>query len=109
MSGWSDDLTIPLPPGRSVADLVELVLRETLAGTPEDDVNRRLATGFGLSADDAEFARDRVLGGLVRAASGNPLNCPRRDQDPVAWESFQRGTADPSLLSRVYPQFAPRQ
>jgi hypothetical protein len=104
MSRWTDDLTIPLPPGRTVGELVDVVLRSTLAGTPADEVERQLTAEFGLSPEDATLARNRAFGGLVRAATRNPQNCPPQDKDPVAWESFQRGTRDPSLVARVRQQ-----
>ncbi|MFI5487731.1 hypothetical protein ACIBXA_28360 [Micromonospora echinaurantiaca] len=109
MSGWTDDLTIPLPPGRTVAELVDVVLTAALRGTPADQIDRLVATEFGLSPDDAEFARDRTYGGLVRAATRNVLNCPDEGKDPMAWESFQRGMRDPSLVARIYPEFAQQQ
>lgn len=106
MQGWTDDLTIPLPPGRVVTELVDVVLRSALRAESAQEIDRLLAAEFGLSADDAELARDRCFGGLVRAATRNPLNCPKRDKDPVAWESFQRGTRDPSLVASIYPDLA---
>ncbi len=108
MLEWTEDLTIPLPPGRSVAELV-VVLQSALGGMPDEDVELLLAAEFGLSTEDVELARDRVLGGLVRAATGNPSNCPPQDEDPMAWESFRRGTQDPSLVARIFPQFGPKQ
>ncbi|MFG1839565.1 hypothetical protein ACGFH8_14130 [Micromonospora sp. NPDC049175] len=104
MPEWTDDLTIPLPPGRTVAELVDLVLRETLLGTSGDELDQQLVTEFGLSHEDAELARDRSLGGLVRAATGNSRNQPDRGKDPMAWESFERGRRDPSLVARIYPR-----
>jgi hypothetical protein len=106
--GWTDDLRIPLPPGRTVAEVVEFVLQAILRGTSDPDTEQLLEAEFLLSADDASLARDRTLGGLVRAATRNPQNCPPQDKDPVAWESYQRGTRDPSLIARIYPQYAPR-
>ena len=35
--GWTDDMTIPLPPGRTAADVVEFVLQAALRGTPDDE------------------------------------------------------------------------
>ncbi len=107
--GWSDDLNIQLPPGRTIAELVDLVLRALIDETTADQLEQMLIVEFGLSADDAFLARDRTCGGLVRAATGNPANCPRREKDPVAWESFQRGTDDPALIARIYPEFAPKK
>jgi hypothetical protein len=109
MSKSTDDLTISLPPARTVAEVVDFVLESSLRGTPNEGVDRLLAAEFSLSPEDAELARDRSLGGLVRAATRNPLNCPPQDKDPVAWESFQRASRDPSLVARIYPQFAPRR
>ncbi|WP_157411037.1 MULTISPECIES: hypothetical protein [Actinoplanes] len=108
MSGWTDDLTIPLPPGRTPADVVDLIAR--LATHPDafDDVVRALTAEFGLAEDDAEFAFERYGGGLVRASSRIPQNCPPADKDPIAWEAFQRGFADPQLIAALYPQFASR-
>jgi hypothetical protein len=107
--GWTDDMTIPLPPGRTVEEVVEFVLQAALCRTPDNETERLLAAEFQLSADDAALARDRSFGGLVRAATRNPENCPVRQKDPLAWESFQRGTRDPSLIARIYPQFAPKE
>jgi hypothetical protein len=109
MPEWTDDLTVPLPPGRTVAELVDVAVRAASDATPGVDVVRLLASEFALSLDDANFAYDRFCGGLVRAATRNPLNCPPSDKDPVAYESFHRGMADPSLIARVYPQFAPKE
>lgn len=104
--GWTDDMTIPLPAGRTAAEVVEFVLQAALRGTRDSETERLLAAEFMLSEEDAALARDRSFGGLVRAATRNPANCPAQDKDPLAWESFQRGTRDPSLVARIYPQFA---
>jgi hypothetical protein len=104
--GWTDDMTVPLPSGRTAADVVEFVLQAGLAGTPDDETERRLMAEFGFSPDDAALARDRAYGGLVRAATRNQANCPSRTNDPLAWESFQRAMRDRSLVVRIYPQFA---
>jgi hypothetical protein len=102
---WTDDMTIPLPPGRTPGEVVEFVLQAALRETPDEEIERLLVAEFGLSADDAALARDRSFGGLVRAATRNPENGPDRGKDPLAWESFQCGTRDPSLVARIYPQF----
>ena len=104
--GWTDDMSVPLPPGRTAAEVVELILQAALQGRADDDIMRRLASEFHLSPDDAALACDRTFGGLVRAATRNPANCPVRDKDPLAWESYQRGMSDPALVARIYPQFA---
>ncbi|AMV24913.1 hypothetical protein VT84_10980 [Gemmata sp. SH-PL17] len=105
--GWTDDMTVALPPGRTVAEVVEVVIQAALSGIGDAETERRLSAEFGLSADDAALARDRAFGGLVRAGTRIPENCPSPVKDPVAWESFQRGTRDPALVSRIYPQMFP--
>ena len=72
--------------------------------TPEA-IASRLISDFGLSEADAELAIDRALGGVVRAATGNPENCPKREKDPVAWTSYQKCLKRPDLIARVYPKF----
>ncbi len=67
----------------------------------------RLTAEFGLSPDDAALARDRVFGGLVRVGTRIPENAPSPAKDPVAWESYQRGTRDLALVTRIYPQMFP--
>ena len=109
MNGWTDDLSVKLPPGRTVAELVDVILRSALGGVPYEEIDSLLRTEFELSADDAELAWDRCFGGLVRAGTRNTLNCPPPDKDPVAWESFQRGWRDASLLASIYPDMAPKQ
>jgi hypothetical protein len=108
MPDWTDDMTISLPPSRTVAEVVEFVLAATLRQVPPDEIAKSLTADLGLTADDAELAADRALGGLVRAATPSADNRPDQVKDPVAWESFQRGTKDPSLVARIYPQFAPK-
>ncbi len=107
--GWTDDMTIPLPHDRTAAEVVEYVLQAALRGTPDTETERLLANEFDLSPNDAALARDRSFGGLVRAATRNPANCPDRQKDPLAWESFQRGSSDPSLIARIYPELADGQ
>jgi hypothetical protein len=110
MSEWTDDMTIPLPSGRTVADLVDAVLELTLRGTTAEQIEHRLVVDFALTSDDAWLACERTNGGLMRAATRNPLNCPPQDKDPIAGESFHRGSRDPSLVARIIePQFAPKE
>jgi hypothetical protein len=103
---WTDDMTIRLPPGRTPGELVDLVLQAALRGSAAQEIELSLAREFALNEDDARLARDRTFGGLVRAATRNPANRPAPDKDPIAFESFQRGEADRSLIARIYPQFA---
>jgi hypothetical protein len=105
--GWTDDMTVPLPPNRTVAEVVDSVIQRGLAGSSAEEIEGRLAAEFGLSADDAALARDRTFGGLVRAGTRIQENRPSPVKDPVAYESYLRGTRDPSLVSRIYPQMFP--
>jgi hypothetical protein len=100
--GWTDDMNIPLPTGRTVEQVVDCVIQAALRGTPHDAVEQLLVDEFLLSPDDAALARDRTFGGIVRAATRNQENCPQREKDPMAWESFQRAWRDPSIVARIY-------
>ena len=104
--GWTDDMNIPLPPSRTVEDVVQFVIQAPLGGTADADIERLLSAEFLLSPDDAALARDRIFGGIVRAATRRIENCPRRETDPMAWESFQRATRDPSIVAMIYPEYA---
>jgi hypothetical protein len=101
--GWTDDMRVPLAPGRTVEELVDHVLRAALEGRDTSLLLRELVTTFGLSEEDAELALDRVFGGIVRAATKNPANCPDREKDPIAWASFDRGIRQPSVVAALYP------
>jgi len=104
--GWTDDLSIALPAGRSAEDVVDHVIRAARTGTPDDATERSLIDVFGLSPEDAALARDRTFAGLVRAATRNEANSPNREKDPIAWASFQRASRDPSIIATIYPQWA---
>ena len=86
--------------------MADLVLQAAHRGTAAEEIELALAREFALNEDDARLARDRTLGGLVRAATRNPANRPAPDKDPIAFESFQRTEADRSLIARIYPRFA---
>ena len=101
--GWTDDMNVPLPPGCTVDEVVEHVIQNMLAGVDYAETERQLADLFELSAEDAALARDRTEGGIVRAATRNMQNCPDRAKDPMAWTSFQRAMADPSIVVRICP------
>jgi len=105
--GWTDDMAVALPIGRTYAEVVAVVVSSALRGTPDTETERLLSNGFDLSPEDAALARDRAFGGLVRSAMQN--SAPSRSKDPIAWEGYQRGLADPSLVSQIYPQFDPER
>jgi hypothetical protein len=104
--GWTDDLNIAIAAGRTVEELVEVVLEAATRRDTTSTTIDRLMKEFGLSRPDAELALDRALGGVVRAATGQAENCPSKKKDPVAWTSYQRCLKAPGLIAAIYPQFA---
>ena len=58
-------------------------------GARRRDVFAVMTERFALPFDDARLAMDRVIGGVARAASGNPGNEPDRVKDPLAWMSYR--------------------
>jgi hypothetical protein len=105
--GWTDDTTVRLPEGVSVDEVTDFVLGLLGQVPTEEELDGKLSSAFGLSHEDADLVRDRVCGGIVRAATGNPQNRPSKEKDPFAWTSFGKATADPRIITTVYPQFAP--
>lgn len=103
--GWTDEMSIPLPPGLREKDLVDVVLSSTIAKLSYDETIDKLAS-LGLSMGDASLAWDRVHGGVVRAATGNPRNAPSADKDPIAYTSYRRCLEEPSLIPAVRPDLA---
>ena len=67
--GWTDDMTIVVPTGRSLDDLVEYVLQSTVRKDTPTNIIQYLKKEFGLTQSDAELALDRTYGGVVRAAT----------------------------------------
>lgn len=105
---WTDDMRITLPSGRTVADVVDLVLASVLDTASADEVEAALAVEFELAPEDAELARDRAMGGIVRAGTGNEHNHPDPVKDPIAHESYQRAIADPALPRQYFPDLFTR-
>ena len=104
--GWTDDMTIAVPAGRSLDDVVDYCLQATIRKEAPEKMVQYLTAEFGLAKSDAELALDRTCGGVVRAATGRQDNCPAREKDPMAWLSFQRCLKQPELIAAIYPQFA---
>ena len=102
---WTDDLTIHVCAPQTLEELVEFVLQAEVRKVPSDQTTAELVSRFGLSEEDAVLAWDRSLGGLVRAATSNPANCPFREKDPVAWISYQRCLREPALITAIRPQY----
>lgn len=102
--GFTDDCSVQLRPGCTVEALVEFVVGQQVAKVSADSTVQALATRFVVEGD-AAFALDRVLGGIVRAATGNPANCPDRTKDPVAWTSYQRAIRQPEIIRAIRPDY----
>src|SRR5688500_9172010 len=58
--GWTDDMRVELPPGRTVEELVGFVIDNALRAVPDEQTERELVEKFALSPDAAALARDRV-------------------------------------------------
>jgi hypothetical protein len=86
---WTDDLTVRLARGTSARDLVLYLRAAEEEGARRRDVLAVLTERFALSFDDARLAMDRVGGGVVRAATGDPANEPDPVKDPLAWTSYR--------------------
>jgi hypothetical protein len=88
-NGWTDDMNISLPPGHTVEELVKFVIEQGQLEIIDDENNEdKLVSTFGISPQDAELVRERVSGGMVRAALGNPYNKPDPIKDPFAYTSY---------------------
>ena len=105
--GWTDDLTVALPPGRTVTEVVDFVLGLVRDRAADGEIEAALETEFSISSDDADLVRDRVCGGVVRAATRNLANRPSPEKDPFAWTAFGRAMDDPSIIATMYPEFTP--
>ncbi|MGW9197607.1 hypothetical protein [Micromonospora chersina] len=109
---WTDDLTVRLARGTSVRALVLYLRAADEERTSRRDVLAVLTERFALPFDDARLAMDRVGGGVVRAASGNPANEPDPVKDPLAWTSYRLelgltvddGASGPSPEERAWAQ-----
>lgn len=101
--GWTEDLSVPLPPGRTVAEITTFVLENAIAKVAYKDMIKAIEDTFGLSPDDAELVCDRVFGGVVRASTGNVANQPDPVNDPFAHASFQQAQRDPAIIAALRP------
>jgi hypothetical protein len=80
---------VRLARGTSTRDLVRYLRAADRDGARRRDVLAVLTERFALPFDDARLAMDRVMGGVTRAASGNPANEPDPAKDPLAWTSYR--------------------
>jgi hypothetical protein len=104
--GWTDDMSIPLPPGQTVEAVGEFVIQREISKSSGDDIVQALVTTFRISPDDAALVCDRVLGGIVRAATGNAANRPDPAKDPFAFFSYERARRDHGIIIAIRPEHA---
>jgi hypothetical protein len=102
--GWTDDMSIVLPSGITLDKVVDVVLRSEANKEAHETIVAELVK-MGLTEDDALLAHDRALGGLVRAATRNPMNAPPQDKDPIAWTSYQHCLRGPAMIAAIRPQY----
>jgi len=88
--GWTDDMRVSLAPGKTIPELVSLIMDALAKGDAPPDLVPVLTEEFGMTIEDVNLAFDRVPGGIVRALTGNIANRPDRAKDPLAYESFDR-------------------
>jgi hypothetical protein len=98
---FTDDLTICVARGETLASLVDYVIESERGGAPWVERLDVLTERFALSFDDARLAIDRVGGGRVRAA--NPANEPDPARDPVAWIAYRRARGEPVSVGATGP------
>ena len=104
--GWTDDMTIPLQPGQTVEAIGHFVIQREISKSSGDDVVQALVATFNVTFEDAELIYDRVLGGIVRAATGNIANRPDPTKDPFAYFSFERARRDRGIIAAIRPEYA---
>ena len=102
-------MNIRLPDSVTYEQLVDFVIAAGRNQTPDDETERQLIENLGLDPDDAALARDRIYGGIVRAATKNVANRPDANDDPMAYLSFQRATDDNAIIVDIFPQYAAKQ
>lgn len=88
--GWTDDMRVSLAPGKTVAELVSLIMNAIDAGKEPHVLMPVLTSDFGMTIEEVHLAFDRVPGGIVRTLTGNLANRPDRTKDPLAYESLER-------------------
>jgi hypothetical protein len=82
-------MSVRLARGTSALDLVSYLRAADGRGARRRDVLAVLTERYALPFDDARLAMDRVSGGAVRAATGNPANEPDKAKDLLAWISYR--------------------
>jgi len=100
-------MTVRVARGTSAGALVSYLRAATEEAVPRREVLAVVTERFALPFDDARLAMDRVRGGVVRAASGNPANEPDPVKDPLAWMSYRLELGLP--VDDVAPGLSPQE
>ncbi len=72
-------MNVTIRPDRTVMELTNAVMESVQNYNGELEVVRAIANEFGMSDSDAWLAFDRVQGGIIRALTARPTNCPGED------------------------------
>ena len=105
--GWTDDMNITIPSGHPIEEIVEFIIAAEMRKQAGELTETELVQTFFLSPEDAVLAIDRVCGGVVRAATQNEANRPDKTKDPLAYHSYNRAALDPTIITTIYPEYAP--
>lgn len=97
--GWTDEMNISVGAEHILHEVVEYIFVAAVRHDTPAEITRHLCNNFGLTQADAELALDRFHGGVVRAATGRADNCPVKENDPIAWMSFQKCSKAPNLIA----------
>ena len=100
-NGGTSDLSIDVPAGATIEDIVAFVIDRAAKG--EVDVVHETHVHFGLSQEDGFLAVDRTFDGIARAVSPDPRNQPDSRLDPVAAASYRMVRDDPSIAAAISP------
>ncbi|MBK9386116.1 MAG: hypothetical protein IPN34_14990 [Planctomycetes bacterium] len=83
--GWTDDMNVSLPVGRTHEELARRLLALLLKQAPYEVLIATCRSEFLLSEADCELAVDRIQGGAIRALTGAVHNQPQKEKDAIAW------------------------
>ncbi|KAA6460991.1 hypothetical protein DYQ86_12010 [Acidobacteria bacterium AB60] len=86
--GWTDDRNVTIRKDRTIPELTIAVMKVLDEFEGESAIVCAIAEDFGMTESDAWLAFDRVQGGIIRALTTQPGNCPDRAKDPLAWHAF---------------------
>ncbi|BCU77385.1 hypothetical protein [Luteolibacter sp. LG18] len=105
---WEADTRFAFPLHRMEKDLHQHLVTTILAAAERSSdrvkLMQALTETFGLNPHDAFRAVERVLGGVVRAATG--LESPSTETDPLAARAFTLAWRDRPLVPAIRAQWA---